>query len=384
MRRLGGLIVCGLLVLAVSACSPPLETPGDVASVQLVSSTNLNGWKYDYYRNKAYPCSISGYQTFVIGRKIGSSATAPAPLWTFMHGGGAGYFDTNGNPIPGTGQKIEESATSLRTHLTNNGLLASVRADAAAFRTLAVSYCSHDVYAGANTPDPHNPNTTPDGKPRTTNGVLSTKAAVQYARDHYPTTKTFLHGGSAGSAGTFGVAWSMQLQGIAPAGVVADASVVNREAFDAAFAQGVCADKNDPARLDPVTARVHPALGDIDNEPDKLVADGRLTVPLMHIWNHGDVNTCGAVAIACPRRDGSHVTMGVTDCIHEPMRAAIAAQGPGSRSTNLPVCVDADATPDCSTHVVTNKPGLVNTDPATPADYLGAIMGWVHARLADA
>ena len=214
--------------------------------------------------------------------------------------------------------------------------------------------------------------------------MLSTKAAVQYAHALYPTTKTFLHGGSAGSAGTFGVAWSMQLQGIAPGGVVADASVVNREAFDAAFAQGVCVDKNDPARLDPVTARVHPALGDIDNEPDKLVADGRLSVPLMHIWNHGDVNTCGSVAISCPLRDGSRVTMGATDCIHEPMRAAIAAQGPVSRSTNLPVCVDNDATPDCSTHVVTNKPGLVNTDPATPADYLGTVMGWVHARLADA
>jgi hypothetical protein len=47
------------------------------------------------------------------------------------------------------------------------------------FRTLAVSYCSHDVYAGADTPDLHNPNTTPDGKPRNTNGVLATKAAIQ-------------------------------------------------------------------------------------------------------------------------------------------------------------------------------------------------------------
>src|SRR5205807_322974 len=100
MRRLGGLIVSGVVVFAVSACSPPLETPGDVSSVQLVSSSNLNGWKYDYYRNNAYPCSISGFQTFVIGTKIGSSTAAPAPLWTFMHGGGAGYFDTNGNPIP--------------------------------------------------------------------------------------------------------------------------------------------------------------------------------------------------------------------------------------------------------------------------------------------
>ena len=113
------------------------------------------------------------------------------------------------------------------------------------------------------------------------------------------------------------------------------------------------------------------------------MADGRLTVPLMHIWNHGDVNTCGSVPIVCPLRNGSQVTLGVTDCIHEPMRATIAALGPTARSANLPVCVDNDATPDCSVHVVTNKTGLVNTDPASPADYLAAIMGWVHARLAD-
>ena len=76
--------------------------------------------------------------------------------------------------------------------------------------------------------------------------------------------------------------------------------------------------------------------------------------------------------------------MGYTDCIHEPMRAAIATLGSSSRSENFPVCVDNDATPDCSTHVITNKVGLTNTDPSTPADYLTAIMIWVHARLADA
>ena len=319
----------------------------------------------------------------MIGTKIGSSATAPRPLWAFMHGGGAGYFDTDGNPIPSSGQKIEESAAKLRGYLNGNGLLADVRADPAAFRTLAVSYCSHDVYAGGNTPDPNNPNTTSDGKPRLANGVFATKAAVQYARSLYPTTRAFLHGGSAGSAGTFGVAWSMQLEGKAPAGVVADASIVNREALDASFAQGVCVSESDPQRLDAITARVHPSLGDIDNEADKLVSEGRLTVPLMHVWNHGDVNTCGSVPMVCPRRDGSQVTMGRTDCLHEPMRAAIAALGSTSRSANLPVCVDNDATPDCSTHVVTNKKDLVNTDPASPADYLGAIMAWVHARLTD-
>jgi hypothetical protein len=65
------------------------------------------------------------------------------------------------------------------------------------------------------------------------------------------------------------------------------------------------------------------------------------------------------------------------------MRRAIAALGPTSRSTNFPVCVDNDTTPDCSLHVVTTRSGLTNTDPSTPAAYLTGIVNWVHARLAD-
>jgi len=82
-------------------------------------------------------------------------------------------------------------------------------------------------------------------------------------------------------------------------------------------------------------------------------------------------------------RDGSTVTMGYTDCVHEPMRQAIATEGAGSHSANLPVCVDVDPVKDCSLHVVANRDGAVNTDPSTPADYVGAIVDWVHARLAD-
>jgi hypothetical protein len=47
------------------------------------------------------------------------------------------------------------------------------------------------------------------------------------------------------------------------------------------------------------------------------------------------------------------------------------------------VCVDNDGTPDCSLHVVTSRIHLTNTDPASPADYLSAIMTWVDARLKD-
>jgi hypothetical protein len=47
------------------------------------------------------------------------------------------------------------------------------------------------------------------------------------------------------------------------------------------------------------------------------------------------------------------------------------------------LCVQLPATPSCSLHQVTLQAGLVNTDPASPSDYLGAIMTWVDQRLRD-
>ena len=386
MRRWAwGTMVAIAGALVAAGCVVPLSTAGSTASIELVSSSTSGGWKFDYYRNRAYPCSVSGFQTFVVGTKVGSSTTAVAPLYTVMHGGGFGYFDASGAPIPGNGQKVEETAASLRQRLTSTGLMAQVKADAAGFRTLAVSYCSHDLYSGVVSPDPHNPNLDANGKPRTTNGVLEVKAAVQFVQQTYPTSKFFLYGGSAGSAGTFGVAWAFQQGGNAPAGILADASVVNQEAFSAGFDAGIsCSANNDPVAGAALAARVHPDLANLANEPDKLVASGRLTVPILHIWNHGDKNTCGSPSVACPMRDGSTVTMGYTDCIHEPMRQAIAAGGPTSRSQNLPVCVStADLPGQCSVHVVMTTGGQVNTDPASPADYQGAAIAWLHARLAD-
>ena len=253
-----------------------------------------------------------------------------------MHGGGAGYFDASGNPIPATGQKVEESFDSLRTKLDNNGLIGKVRADAAGFRTLAVSYCSHDIYAGANTPDPHNPNTTPDGKPRPPTACSRPRPRSSSPRATTRRPRRSSTAAAPGSAGTFGVAWSMQLQGIAPAGVVADASIVNAEAFAAGNAAGICTDDNDPARAAAIAARVHPALA----EHRQRARQARLERSAHRAAAaHLEPRRREHVRLAagrCPLRDGSHVTMGYTDCIHEPMRAAIAAQGPGSRSMNLP------------------------------------------------
>jgi hypothetical protein len=382
MRRVAGFaLVVAVVALACAAC---LQTPGDTSQITFVSTTTVNGWKYDYYRNAAYPCSISGDQTFVIGTKVGSSPAASAPLWVWLHGGGVGFFDTNGTPKPDTSQMTEQSATSLQSGITNAGLATKVQNDAAGFRTLAVSYCNRDIYSGTGQVDPNNPHTNIDGSARTTNGLLATKAAIAFAESTYPTGKYFVAGGSAGSAGSYYVAWSLQLSGNPPAGVVGDASVVNLEQGTAAFEQGACTTSHyNPTQAAIIQQRLDPQIGDPNNEIDRLVASGQLTVPLLHIWNHGDVNTCGAAPMLCPLRDGTSVTMGNTDCDHQPLAAAITAEGPTSASKNLPVCVDADATPDCSLHVVTPHAGLTNTDPASPADYNGAAIAWIDARLLD-
>lgn len=379
-RAAASLLGACAVALSMTAC---LTLPGDTGHIQLVSSSTANGWQFDYYRNTAYPCSISGYQTFVIGTRAVSSPTASSPLWVWMHGGGVGYFDSSGTAQPDTSQMTENSATSLQATLTNPGLSADIQADAAGFRMLAVSYCDRDLYSGTGQTDPNNPNKNADGSARNTNGLQATKAAIAFTEAKYPTSKYFLAGGSAGSAGAYYVGWAEQLSGNPPSGVIGDASVVNVEEGNAAYQQGVCRNGNFDPNAEPIiTQRIDPQIGDVNNEVDKLVSSGQYTVPLLNIWNHADTNTCGSTPMQCPLRDGTAVTMGATDCVHQPLAAAISAEGPSSASENLPLCVQLSGTPACSLHVVTTHAGLTNSDPASPSDYLGAIVSWVDARLA--
>ncbi|QXC60702.1 hypothetical protein KSP35_20645 [Aquihabitans sp. G128] len=215
-RRLAGLLlVTTLAVLGLAACQPAFDAGGRTSSITKVSTSTVDGWRYDFYRNTAYPCAVSGYQTFTIATRVGSSPTASRPLWVRMHGGGVGYFTSAGVVVPNTKQKVEEGPATQRSQL-NGALVDDVRADAAGFRLLTVSMCDHDIYGGADIPDPNNPGTIPGGGPRTVNGLYATKAAVQFTLGAYPTSDYFLHGGSAGSYGSYHVAWSLQEQGIPP------------------------------------------------------------------------------------------------------------------------------------------------------------------------
>jgi hypothetical protein len=379
MKRV--LVAALALALAGLTGCHPVGEPGKTDRIEFVGTTTVDGYKFDQYRNLSYPCSISGYQTFVIGTKVGSSDTATRPLWVRMRGGGVGFFDSNGNPQPSAGNKSEESAATSISFVRDVGLMGLVRADAAGFRLVSVSMCDHDIYSGGDQPDPNNPNTLPDGSGRTVNGLFATKAAIQFALAKYPTNKFFLHGTSAGSAGALSVSWGLQKQGIPPAGSVVDSGEVNLEWEQARNSQGICDSQRGTGALAAIQARLQYELADIKNEPDKLVSRGELTVPLLHTWSRADPNVCGATPMSCPLRDGTTTPLGAADCAHEPLRAAIAGLGPGSKSRNLRVCVSPESAPgSCATHVVTNK-DTPNTDPAEPADYNRAILDWVQGLL---
>ena len=357
VARLFGVLIA---LLVAAACVPPLSSPGNTGSIQLVSTSVESGYRVEYYRNTAYPCSISGYQTFTIAYREGQPATTAAPLWTYLHGGAVGWFDSSGKPRPDDAFMREEGPAPLTS---GGGLTGKVLADPAGFRRLGVSMCNRDLYSGGGLVDPNNPNKLANGSARTTNGLFATKAAIQFTRNRFATTKHFVQGGSAGSIGAYSVAWSLQQQGLAPAGIVADSFVLNQEWGQAVQSQGVPCPTAELAiaNMTAIKALLHPDIGDIANATDKLVAEGRFTVPIAQVWSHGDPWGCGSTPMVCPLRDGTTVVLGGTDCMNEPLRRVIAAQGPSSRSLSLSLCVDAG----CSRHVLTSSAGVEHRSAGT-------------------
>ena len=346
----------------------PVGAAGDMTRIQLVSTTVADGWRFEYYRNLAYPCSVSGYQTFTIATRVGQEPDAVQPLWVFMHGGGVGYFAPNGTPMPSAGQKVQESAQVQRANALSGELKGRIADDDAGFRMMAVSMCDHDIYAGPDIPDPNNPNRLPNGQARTVNGLFATKAAVQYAVGRFPTDDYFLYGGSAGSYGTWHVAWGLEQAGIPPTGLIADSGVMNIAWQQATFFLPECG-RGEEASIE-IPKRLHPDVINPANGPDRLIADGRLTTPVADVFSVGDRNQCGDMPIECPV-GGETVTMGSVECNHEPVRRAIEAQGDASRSLSMDLCVRSDPppAPACQTHVPSSKAGAVNTRAGWPADF---------------
>ena len=107
-------------------------------------------------------------------------------------------------------------------------------------------------------------------------------------------------------------------------------------------------------------------------------------MPLLHTWSSADPNVCGATPMSCPLRDGTTVTLGAADCAHEPLRAAIAGLGPGSQVAQPARLREPGRPAGQLRHPRGHQQGRRRTPtPPQPADYNGAILDWVHARLGD-
>lgn len=386
-----------LLVVAsalVGALGPPgapagaqvtsIAAPGLTSQIVKMSvfDDEAAGWSYTYYENRSYPCALSGYYSFTIATPLGVEPQDVRPLWVYMHGGGYGYIQADGQPNPHGHQMDQETAANQRGYLEGGdtgegGILKKVKRGKQ-YRMLAVSMCGHDGYAGGGQVDPNN-----DG--RTVHGLHATKAAVAYALRTVATDDYVIHGSSAGSFGAWGVGWALEEQGIPATAIVADSGMITQShplvtpTSTRTHCPGIGAGRQ--AFLD----RVHPELLDPDNAPGELVADGRLSTPVLDVWTPNDSVGCGAVEVYCTV-GGTTTVMGAESCIHEPMRQAIAAQPAPARSRSMALCVnDTAEVGPCDRHVPTmSLESYRNTDlTQAPADFQVEVMNWVAARRAD-
>lgn len=205
---------------------------------------NGNSWMLNLYRNDAYTCGLSGNYTFMV-MEPSDSLGAEAPLWTYLHGGGYGWFDedqtyqTVKTITMDTWNHEETFDDFIDKHLLGNTVNLDgevmrstlTRRIQDGYRVLFPALCDHDNYSGRGTPYPNNPN--PNGGERQVNGLQATMAAVDYTVANYSTTQVFAHGTSAGSIGVFAMSHAYVQEGIYLTAVVADSwSFVPPRVFD--------------------------------------------------------------------------------------------------------------------------------------------------------
>lgn len=383
-------LVAGIAV----SCVPPGPQPPKTG-IEPAGSETVDGWRYDFYVNHDAPCSESGAQTFLVATDVDSVSTDAAPLWTFLHGGGAGYYSENGAPMPNDRNKRQEDAQGLFGKL-DGGLVGRAKNSPEAFRFLAVSMCSHDTYAGNYTLDPGNDTIYQGQQGVPTTGLAATVAAINWVKANYTTTEVVLHGGSAGSVGTFHVGYWMQENGQAPAAMVADSAVINTLWQNEQNNIGpVLPDNSEnrcyrsPEAMERIPGRWDPLFQTEDDQAHLRISSGQLTVPVMHVWSTNDFNQCGSRSMDCPLPGGAFEVMGSAECNNQPIRDAIVAQN-DERFVDFEVCVDRPGqnySENCDWHVPTQTDGVPNTyaNPGEPErDYNGVILGWVEARVAAA
>ena len=299
---------------------------------------DTNSVELDFYRNTAYTCGFSGNYTFLVVEPMNDPG-AEAPLWVYLHGGGAGYFDenqeykigvtpTDGAPRNPNNHNTEKTLERLRddqliynTH-TNTGQIENstlTRRIMEGYRILIVSMSDHDLHSGMGTPYLNNPN---GGE---VNGLQANMAAIDYTVANYPTTHVFAHGTSAGSIGAFTLAYAYNLEGVKLNGIIMDSHLAS---YRTETLIGSLVGESGfvfPADFDIIEVGKKVGwIADRDRFPGiEYVIDIGYDIPSLDIYGNLDPGCGGGLA----RTDEAH-SVGLDNCdwVHDGFRQAVAAQ----------------------------------------------------------
>ena len=276
--------------------------------IELVSRDNTRGadgvsYRRTFYRNRAYRCGRTGFYTFALLEPV-EVVDRPAPLWVVLHGGGTGYYGTDGRYHPGTlragawvGANEDQNDEYDLTQLSPWAL----RYGRPGMRRLALHMCDHDLYGGVGDPYLNNPN--PGRADDRAEGLLASAAAVHFvARGNglagsqalagHPTTLVFFQGSSAGSAGAYFVSAGLARLGVRINGAVMDSYVITSRHPDL-FASR-CTPLNRDATFDPneLVRRIGPFMRDPSLLLERNVP-GPYAIPYLALQGTADPHCCG-------------------------------------------------------------------------------------------
>ena len=334
-------LALALGVLPLAGCYQ-VGAAGKTNRIELVGSSVVDGYKFDQYRNLSYPCSISGYQTFVIGTKVGSSDTPTRPLWVRMRGGGVGWFDSSGNPQPSAGNKSEESAATSIGFVRTPASWPRARRPGRVPAAVGVDVQPRHLL-GRRPARPQQPehDARRSGRGRSTGCSRPRRRSSSRARS--PDGKFFLHGTSAGGGGACRSPGVCSEQGIPPAGSVVDSGgehewehrrSTSRASVPATAAPPEALAASRPARIragrHQERARQAGQQRRADRAAPPHLEPGRRRTPAAR-------RRC-----SCPLRDGSTATLGSPTA----STSRCAPRSPGSvRAAGRATCACARARP---------------------------------------
>jgi len=323
---------------AVIYLQPQFAVDRTTSGIELAGDRTLTPFgdtlELDFYRNSEYSCGLSGNYTFMVVNPINSDGNTEAPLWVYLHGGGVGHFDDEGNyygVLNQTANTFNEEETFeklvniMEVRTRNGGELEDntlTRRIQEGYRMLVVSMCDHDLYSGLGTPYPDNPN--PEAE---VNGMQATMSAVDYVVANYPTTEVWAHGTSAGSTGVYNLAMSYAAEGINLTGAVPDSIFPTPRAVPLTAAYGGDSSSPYQAGFDPEAVIEKMGFyGDLSRGayPEARIAAGFTDVPFLFVGGRNDW-FCNHDLPAVPEALAEGIDHNC-DYYHEGISQVIAAQ----------------------------------------------------------